>query len=146
MTNSEGKAGRVKFTARTDYYPFRLKETAPVVQRAVAAVAAQGRTPNVRVTNGGLDANWLVRHGIPTVTFGAGQNEVHTVDEWINLTEFESACRLAVALATQGVRGADLAPNVAPPVIPAGARGAESRDPADGTRSGTGYSLMRIPG
>ena len=102
VTNSEGKAGRVKFTARTDYYPFRMKETAPVVKRAVAAVTAQGNTPNVRVANGGLDANWMVRHAIPTVTFGAGQNEVHTVDEWINLTEFESACRLAVALATQG--------------------------------------------
>ena len=101
VTNSEGKAGRVKFTTRTDYHPFRLKETAPVVRRAVAAVAAQGHAPNVRVTNGGLDANWMVRHGIPTVTFGAGQNEMHTVDEWIDLAEFESACRLAVELATR---------------------------------------------
>jgi tripeptide aminopeptidase len=64
-------------------------------------VAAQGNTPNVRTTNGGLDANWLVRHGIPTVTFGAGQNEAHTVDEWINLAEFEAGCRLAVELATR---------------------------------------------
>jgi tripeptide aminopeptidase len=79
-----------------------MKETAPVVRRAVAAVKAQGGTPDVRAANGGLDANWLVRHGVPTVTFGAGQNEVHTVDEWINLDEFEAACRLAVALATQG--------------------------------------------
>ena len=66
LTNSEGKAGRVKFATHTDYHPFRLKETAPVVQRAVAAVAAQGHTPNVRTTNGGVDANWMVRHGIPT--------------------------------------------------------------------------------
>ena len=29
VTNSEGKAGRVKFTTRTDYHPFRLKETRP---------------------------------------------------------------------------------------------------------------------
>jgi tripeptide aminopeptidase len=101
VTNSEGKVGRVKFTTRTDYYPFRLKESAPVVKRAVAAVSAQGNSPNVRVTNGGLDANWMVRHGIPTVTFGAGQNEAHTVDEWVNLAEFESACRLAVELATR---------------------------------------------
>ena len=101
VTNSEGKAGRVKFTTRTDYHPFRLKETAPVVKRAVAAVKAQGLDPDVRTTNGGLDANWLVRHSIPTVTFGAGQNEAHTVDEWINLAEFEAACRLAVGLATQ---------------------------------------------
>ena len=101
VTNSEGKAGRVKFAARTDYYPFRLKETAPVVKRAVAAVRTQGNIPNVRTTNGGLDANWMVRHGIPTVTLGAGQNEAHTLDEWINLAEFASACRLAFELATR---------------------------------------------
>ncbi len=100
VTNSDGKAGRVRFTTRTDYHPFRMKETAPVVRRAVAAVAAQGHTPNVRVANGGLDANWMVRHGIPTVTFGGGQNEAHTADEWIDLIEFEAACRLACGLAT----------------------------------------------
>jgi tripeptide aminopeptidase len=100
VRNHEGKTGRVRFKTRTDYMPFRLKETAPVVVRAVAAVAAQGRTPQVRVANGGLDANWLVRHGIPTVTFGAGQNEPHTVNEWIDLAEFEAACRLAVGIAT----------------------------------------------
>ena len=99
-TNSEGKAGRVRFTTRTDYYPFRMKETLPVVKRAVAAVSARGLAPDVRVANGGLDANWLVRHGIPTVTFGAGQNAVHTVDEWIDLAQFEQACGLAIQVAT----------------------------------------------
>jgi tripeptide aminopeptidase len=100
VTNSEGKSGRAKFSSKTDYHPFRLKETAPVVKRAVAAVTANGGAPNVRVTNGGLDANWLVRHGIPTVTLGAGQNLPHTVEEWIDLDEFEVGCRLAVTLAT----------------------------------------------
>lgn len=57
-------------------------------------------TPNVRAANGGLDANWMVRHGIPTVTFGAGQNEAHTIDEWINLDEYDRACALALQLAT----------------------------------------------
>jgi tripeptide aminopeptidase len=100
VKNSEGKAGRIKFKAHTDYHPFRIKDTLPVVNRAVAAIAAGGGTPNIRTTNGGLDANWMVRHGIPTVTFGAGQNEAHTVDEWIDLNEFERACALAVQLAT----------------------------------------------
>ena len=45
-------------------------------------------------------ANWMVRHGVPTVTFGAGQNEPHTIDEWINLDEYDRACALAVQLAT----------------------------------------------
>jgi p-aminobenzoyl-glutamate transporter AbgT len=37
---------------------------------------------------------------LPTVTFGAGQNEVHTVKEYVDLPEFAAGCRLAVAVAT----------------------------------------------
>jgi len=100
VKNSEGKSGHVKFKAETDYYPFRMKESLPVVKRAVAAVSAIGATPAIRAANGGLDANWMVRHGVSTVTFGAGQNEPHTIDEWINLDEYDRACVLAVQLAT----------------------------------------------
>jgi tripeptide aminopeptidase len=100
VKNSEGKSGRIKFKVRTDYHPFRIKDSLAVVRRAVAAVSAGGLEPNIRTTNGGLDANWMVRHRIPTVTLGAGQNEAHTTDEWINLDEFERGCALAVRLAT----------------------------------------------
>ncbi len=102
VKDHEGRSAKVKFTSRLDYLPFRLKEDAPVVKKAAKAVRAIGREPNLRVTNGGLDANWMVKHGIPTVTFGAGQNEIHTVKEFVDLAEFESGCRLALALATQG--------------------------------------------
>src|SRR5690242_14302851 len=37
VKNSEGKAGRIKFKARTTYHPFRIKESLPVVKRAIAA-------------------------------------------------------------------------------------------------------------
>jgi len=102
VKNTDGKTGKVKFRKQTDYHPFRMKDSLPVVQRAIEAVTANGGKPNVRTANGGLDANWMVRHGIPTVTFGAGQNEAHTVDEWINLDEYERACALALKLATMG--------------------------------------------
>jgi tripeptide aminopeptidase len=100
VTNSDGKSGKVKFKAETDYHPFRMKESLPVVKRAVAAVSGIGGTPSIRAANGGLDANWMVRHRVPTVTFGAGQNDVHTIDEWINLDEYDRACALAIRLAT----------------------------------------------
>jgi tripeptide aminopeptidase len=100
VSNVQGQSGKVKFVSNTNYYPFRLKESLPVVQRAMAAVKAQGIQPEIRIANGGLDANWLVRHKIPTVTFGAGQNEPHTVDEWVDLKEYEAACGLALQLAT----------------------------------------------
>ena len=99
VKDHEGRPAKVKFNSRLDYVPFRMKEDAPAVRRAAAAVRAIGREPNLRVTNGGLDANWMVKHGIPTVTFGAGQNEIHTVKEFVDLSEFESGCRLALALA-----------------------------------------------
>lgn len=101
VKDHEGRSAKVKFAARLDYMPFRLRDDAPVLKRALAAVRAIGREPVARVTNGGLDANWLVRHGFPTITFGAGQNEIHTTKEWVDLEEFELACRLAVELATE---------------------------------------------
>jgi len=100
VLDHEGKQGKYKFTSRTDYFPFKISEKAAVVAKASRGVTAIGRTPNIRVANGGLDANWMVKHNIPTVTFGAGQNEIHTVKEWIDLVEFEAGCQLAVALAT----------------------------------------------
>ena len=94
----QGRADQVQGAHRLSSVPHQGQ--LPVVKRAAAAIAEGGGTPNIRTTNGGLDANWMIRHGIPTVTFGAGQNEAHTVDEWIDLDEFERACALAVRLAT----------------------------------------------
>jgi cytochrome c553 len=34
VKNSDGKSGRVKFKAETDYYPFRMKDSLPVVTRS----------------------------------------------------------------------------------------------------------------
>jgi len=99
VRDDRGRTAKVKFTARLDYHPFRLKETAPVVRQASRAVEAIGATAKLRIANGGLDANWLVRRKIPTVTLGAGQNGIHTVDEFVDLSEFANGCRLAVALA-----------------------------------------------
>ncbi|MGI9523853.1 MAG: M20/M25/M40 family metallo-hydrolase [Hyphomicrobiaceae bacterium] len=102
LENSEGKCGKVKFKSRLDYHPFALKTSQKVVKQAQQAISAIGLEPEIKIANGGLDANWLVRHGIPTVTFGAGQNDVHTISEWIDLTNYERACSLAVQLATAG--------------------------------------------
>lgn len=99
VTDDAGKKAKVKFTSRLDYYPFKLKESAQVVKTACARLTQAGLVPNCRVSNGGLDANWINRHGIPTVTFGAGQNAIHTVEEWVDIPEFIKGCRVALALA-----------------------------------------------
>jgi tripeptide aminopeptidase len=99
ITNDKGRKAKVKFTSRLDYHPFRLKDDAPVVRHAQAAAVRAGLQPSLRIGNGGLDANWLVRHGTPTVTFGAGQNNIHTIDEYVDVPTFLAGCRMALALA-----------------------------------------------
>jgi tripeptide aminopeptidase len=98
--DDQGKAARVKFVNHRDYHSFRINENAPVVQIAQAAAARLGWQPTLRLGNGGLDANWTVRHGIPTITFGAGQNNVHTIEEYVDVREFLDGCRFALTLAT----------------------------------------------
>ena len=100
VRDDRGRCARARFRTRLDYYPFRLKPSAAPVQRAQLAMKRAGLQPTLRVSNGGLDANWLVRHGIPTITFGAGQNNIHTVDEFVDLREFLSGCRVALSLVT----------------------------------------------
>jgi tripeptide aminopeptidase len=99
VQDHKGKKAKVKFTSRLDYSPFRLKEDAPVVKLAVAAAESAGLKPTLRIVNGGLDANWLVKHGVPTVTFGAGQHGIHTTEEYVDLEMYLEGCRMALALA-----------------------------------------------
>jgi tripeptide aminopeptidase len=104
VRNHEKKPGSVRFRVETDYSPFRLPRSAPVVRHATAVIRSMGLVPDPVCVDGGLDANWLNARGLPTVTFGAGQHAPHTVREWVDLREFADGCRLAAALATTPVR------------------------------------------
>jgi len=100
IKDAAGETAKVKFSKQHSYPPFNLNEDSPVLTHAKRAAESIGFVPKVVFSNGGLDANWLVKHGIPTVTFGAGQNDVHTIKEYVDLKEFANGCRMAVALAT----------------------------------------------
>lgn len=100
VKNTDGKRGRIQFQGRLDYEAFRLEREEPCVAEAVKAVEAEGLTAELAVTNGGLDANWLTARGIPTVTLGCGQQNIHTASEELDIKEFHSARRIALRLAT----------------------------------------------
>lgn len=99
VKDADGNMAEVTFQTRTAYPPFLMSEDAPAVQRAKKAAQSMGLEPVTMVSAGGLDANWLVKHGVPTVTFGAGQAEIHTVNEYVVIPEFAKGCRLALAIA-----------------------------------------------
>jgi len=100
VKDSSGGRATVEFKGRAEYPPFELDPNDAAVKHAVRAAKSLGMKPKLLFSNGGLDANWFVRHGMSTVTFGAGQNEIHTVKEWVDIPEFLRGCELAVRLAT----------------------------------------------
>lgn len=95
-----GQPGRVDFQGEHKYESFRLTLTEPSVVAACDAIRSIGLEPETRVSNGGLDANWLTAHGLPTVTLGCGQSGIHTTDEVLHVPSFLQACEIALRLAT----------------------------------------------
>jgi tripeptide aminopeptidase len=95
-----GQPGRVEFHADLKYESFQLQLDEPSVVIACDAIRAVGLEPETRVSNGGLDANWLTAHGLPTVTLGCGQAGIHTTDEVLHVGSYLKACEIALRLAS----------------------------------------------
>lgn len=100
VRTDSGQPGRVEFQAEHKYESFRLARTDPSVVAACDAIRAIGLEPETRISNGGLDANWMTAHGLPTVTLGCGQAGIHTTDEVLHIPSFLHACEIALRLAT----------------------------------------------
>ena len=98
LTNNAGLSGRIEFEARVDYEAFALPDDNPSIMAGEAAVRAVGRVPYRKISDGGLDANWLFRHGIPAVTLGCGQHNIHTSDERLIIADYLDSCRIALHL------------------------------------------------
>ncbi len=71
---------------------------------AKRVIESQNQQPVFTLANGGLDANWITKHGVPTVSMGCGQLNAHMVTETLDLKEYLLACDigLAIALGAEG--------------------------------------------
>lgn len=98
VTNHQGKSGRITFHCQADYHAFRMQDDHPVVSATSTALKKLGLSCHAKVTDGGLDANFLNVKGIPTVTLGAGQHNPHTVDEYADLQEYFTCCNLLLQI------------------------------------------------
>ncbi|WP_442483760.1 M20/M25/M40 family metallo-hydrolase [Aeoliella sp. SH292] len=100
VKSSLGKKGRIEFQGHLDYDSFRLPDNDPSIQAAKEAIEAEGGKAELSISNGGLDANWLAANGVPAVTLGCGQKDIHTVNEKLDIEQYELACRQALRLVT----------------------------------------------
>jgi tripeptide aminopeptidase len=100
VKNADRKTGTVTITGRLSYESFLLKDNEPCIEVAEQAIRSLGHEPIRAVANGGLDANWLYKHGIPAVSIGCGQADQHKTSETLDVDGFEDACRIALRLVT----------------------------------------------
>jgi tripeptide aminopeptidase len=98
VTDHQGNPGRIDFQVQKDYHAFRIPDDSLVVTCTAQALSALGLSCTPKVTDGGLDANFLNVKGIPTVTLGAGQHNPHTVDEYADLEEYRTCCQVLLEL------------------------------------------------
>ena len=98
VTNIYGQHGTVVFGPGPTYEAYALPDDAPVVRKVQQAAKAIGLPVKLVSNDGGMDANWIVAHGIPCVTLSMGQRNIHTPNEWIDLHDFERACQLVIAI------------------------------------------------
>ena len=99
LKNIDNETAKIKFKKNLDYYPFLIDKNSDVVKISQQISKSEKFSGKVVTSNGGLDANWLVRKNIPTITFGNGHYKPHSIDEYVLIDEFYDACKYAISLA-----------------------------------------------
>ena len=100
LQNDRGQCGSIDFRTERDYEAFTMPDDSPPVELALGCARKLRLRPSTVTIDGGLDANYLNAKGVPTVTLGGGQYLPHTVDEYVDVKDYLTGCRLLVAIAT----------------------------------------------
>ena len=94
-------SAKVDFHHEMMYSAYHFTEEDDVVQKAIKAIRAIGRTPELTASGGGSDANIMNSYGIPTVNLGVGYQEIHTTSERMPIEELVKVTELVVELIKQ---------------------------------------------
>ncbi|MCB5252001.1 MAG: M20/M25/M40 family metallo-hydrolase, partial [Candidatus Cloacimonetes bacterium] len=79
--------GKLEFSYKTEYKSFNIPEDAPVVKLAQEALKNLDIPCNICTGGGGSDANVFTASGIQMIITGTGMENVHTVNECIQVSE-----------------------------------------------------------
>lgn len=81
-----------------DFTRTHIPEDHPVVTLAMKAAQNLGRTLAPKVTGGGADANVFFSKGIMTGVLGTGMRDMHTVREWVRLSDMVQTTELVLEI------------------------------------------------
>jgi len=94
---------RLEFSARPQYPNMRdhLKPFPEIVEKAEAAIRAEGIEPIRNPIRGGTDGSRLSAMGLPTPNIFAGGHDFHSPREWVTVQDMAAAAAVVVRLAAE---------------------------------------------
>ncbi|WP_223702271.1 tripeptidase T [Sutcliffiella deserti] len=90
--------GRAEVQIDVMYPGFKFADGDHVVEVAKRAVSSIGRTPELKTSGGGSDANVIAGFGVPTVNLAVGYEEIHTTNERMPIEELVKTTELVVSI------------------------------------------------
>jgi len=96
--SAEAGNPRLEVEILPDFTRTHIPEDHPVVTLAMKAARNLGRTLIPKITGGGADANVFFSKGIMTGVLGTGMRDMHTVREWIRLSDMVLTTELVLEI------------------------------------------------
>lgn len=90
------RCGQVTCQVQRDYDRLFIPEDARIVRLVREAARSLGREITLWRTGGGSDANILYAKGLEVANLGTGQHEVHTVREYVRLSDMVRSAELVL--------------------------------------------------
>lgn len=88
----------VTIATLAEYPTMRLDPSSPLIRRIDAAGKAIGTDLQFVIAGGGSDANIFNGHGLPTAIIATGMDQVHTINEQLDLNHMVELTKLLFAL------------------------------------------------
>jgi tripeptide aminopeptidase len=98
---------RVESTIERSYDAMAVPDAAPIVQLVLRAAAALGHTVESAPMGGGCDANVLNRRGFQVANLGTGMRDIHTVKEWLRVSDMVRTAEVIVEMLRRHAAGVD---------------------------------------
>lgn len=97
-TTASDMGGHAEIKSEVMYAALDAGKDSEVVDTAVKAIEAIGRTPDLISLGGGSDGNVFAGHGIDTVILGVGYENIHTTEERIPVEELVKVAELVTGI------------------------------------------------
>lgn len=106
VVDGEQRRARVETVVEQSYAAMNVPDAAPIVQLVLRAAASLGHDVESGPMGGGCDANVLNGRGFQVANLGTGMRDIHTVKEWLRVSDMIRTAEVIVEMLRLNATGA----------------------------------------